>query len=232
VRAVIAERFFEIHKSLIPRHQRDITRLLAFIKALALLNLRHRQKINGSIVVNEQDVLEGFQLYLKVSKANELGLPPEVYNFFIKMKDSIPEHGLTRKEIQALYYRTFKRTIGKKRLNEYLNLLQSVGLLIEEPDPEDKRQKRFLPPPQGVFNFGAENDGSEGMENCEKINTPQGGGNTQTVLTEQEPYFLCCYFCGQPIYEPDWVTDQFTEQKPAHRSCYEKKFAELREDPS
>lgn len=178
IRAFIADRLFEIHKSLIPRHQRDITRLLALIKAHALLNLWHRQQINRSIVVNEDDALEGFNLYLKVSKANELGLPPEVYSIFNKIKDKIPEKGLTRKEIQALYYQIFNRTIGKKRLDEILGLLQSTGLLTEEPDPNDKRQKRWYLP-QGVFNFQVENNGLEAVETAEKINTLQGRYHTR-----------------------------------------------------
>jgi hypothetical protein len=186
MRAFIADRFFEIHKSLIPRHQRDITRLLALIKAHALLNMWHRQRLNESVIVNEDDILEGFNLYLKVSKANELGLPPEVYNIFVKIKDEIPETGYTRKELQALYYQTFNRTIGTKRLDEILVLLQSVGLLTEEPDPNDKRQKRFLPPPQGVFNFAVENDEKEDIENAQKIYAPQGGGNTQERSSVQE----------------------------------------------
>lgn len=177
--AVIAKRFFERHKNLIPRHQRDITRLLALIKAHALLNLWHRQRIGQSIVVNEDDVLAGFSLYLKVSNSNELGLPPEIYDVFLKVKDAIPENGVTRKEFQALYYKTFNRTIGKKRLEEVLTILQSVGLLSEELDPNDKRQKRYVVIGQGVFISETENHGLETFVTGEKINTPAPMTNPQ-----------------------------------------------------
>ncbi|MEM3880867.1 MAG: hypothetical protein QXD19_03875 [Candidatus Bathyarchaeia archaeon] len=172
LRAQIAERFMEQHKSLIPRHQRDISRLLALIKAHALLNLWQRERVENSLIVNYEDVLEGFRLYLGISRANEFGLPPEVYNIFEALRGEFPEDGLTRKEIHAAYYRVFRRTVGKKRLDEILNILQSVGLLTEEPDPNDKRQKRWYVP-QGVFIFEGENDGLEGTETAEKINTPR-----------------------------------------------------------
>lgn len=230
IRLFIADRFFEIHKSLIPRHQRDITRLLALIKAHALLNLWHRQQIDRSIVVNKDDALEGFNLYLKVSKANELGLPPEVYSIFNKIKDKIPENGLTRKEIQALYYQIFNRTIGKKRLDEILGLLLSVGLLTEELDPIDKRQKRFLPPPQGVFNFLTENNGLEAVETTEKINTPQGGGITKEPECKTSSLPVCgdCeHFHKQSCVHPSSNFDKLPSN--AAFACYCRSF-KLREE--
>jgi hypothetical protein len=46
---------------------------------------------------------------------------------------------------------------------------------------------------------------------------------------KEQPYFNQCYFCGQPIYKPDAVTNGFSENRPAHKGCYEKKFGELKE---
>ncbi len=43
----------------------------------------------------------------------------------------------------------------------------------------------------------------------------------------EQPYFSQCYFCGQPGYSDDWIANEFTENKPAHRECYEKKYGEL-----
>lgn len=173
LRVKIAQKFFETHNALIPRHQRDIGRLLALIKAHTLLNVWHRQRVEKAIIATEEDVQVGFSIYSEISTANELGLPPEVYNIYIKLKEQIPEEGVTRKDFQRLYYQTFYRTIGKKRLDEILSILQSVGLLTEEPDPNDRRQKLLIPTCQGVFNFGANNRHAEPTQ---KINTLQGGG--------------------------------------------------------
>ncbi|MBS7615006.1 hypothetical protein KEJ18_04670 [Candidatus Bathyarchaeota archaeon] len=213
-REKIAERFFEIHNSLIPRHQRDITRLLALIKAHAMLNLWHREKIelSGSVIVNEEDVNEGFKLYKEVSEANELGLPPEVYEIYKELEPKIPDEGITRKQFQALYYETFHRTMGKKRLEEILNLLESVGLFSQELDPNDKRQKLVLPTCRRVFISEAQTKGKEPQKTLiqnEKINTPQGVGNAFSpkfkdvdVLSvgNVKPRYtaLNCDRCGKP----------------------------------
>jgi putative DNA primase/helicase len=63
-------------------------------------------------------------------------------------------------------------------------------------------------------------------------------GTHGTAGTQQEvktPFFNSCYFCGQPIYESDAVTDGFTENKPAHKACYDERTQQLNqnfEEPS
>lgn len=187
LRNQIAERFFSSHNTLIPRHQRDIGRLLALIKAHAFLNLWHRETIDKAIIVNDQDVTEGFKLYGEISTANELGLPPEIYNIYTKIKDQIPDEGLTRKELQAVYYQTFHRTIGTKRLGHVTDILQTVGLLTEEIDQKDKRRTRFLLTPRGIYISGTDN---QHHNNVEKINTPEGVSKPQetklSVFNSQE----------------------------------------------
>jgi hypothetical protein len=181
LRAKIAEEFLSTHNSLIPRHQRDITRLLALIKAHALLNLWHRERIQDAIIVNADDTMEGFRLYNEVSTANELGLPPEVYNLFVEIKDRIPEAGATKKQLQALYYQVFHRTIGSKRLDGTLSLLQSVGLLTEERDPTNRSQKLFLPTCQRVCVDGDEADDAD---HGDGTHTPRGVGNREGRISE------------------------------------------------
>jgi P4 family phage/plasmid primase-like protien len=40
---------------------------------------------------------------------------------------------------------------------------------------------------------------------------------------------LVCYFCQKGIMDNDWTQDDFTENKPAHKKCYDEKKAQLRE---
>jgi len=148
MRKLIQTKFFELHPKdkLVPRNQRDITRVIAFIKAHALLNLWQRKHdiIKDVVYVNQEDVLVGFKLYERISKANELGLPPGVYDIYIRLlKDdpNLTESGISRKEFQRRYFALFQRILGKKRLEEIITLLESTGLIIEEPDPTDKRMK-------------------------------------------------------------------------------------------
>ena len=175
LRAKIADEFLGKRKNLIPRHMRDITRLLAMIKAHALLNLWHRTRVEDQIIVNDDDVIEGFRLYEQIGEANELGLPPEVFHIYQVITPLIPENGVTRRELNALYYKLFSRTMGSKRLQELLNLLFSVGLWTEEPDPNDKRLKRILPTGRGGYSL---EPSAEGIENGLKLYTPEGVGDT------------------------------------------------------
>lgn len=159
---IISERFFTMHKKLVPRNQRDITRLLCLIKAHALLNLWSRKHdiIQDVVYVSNEDVEAGFTLYKKISEANELGLPPEVHKIYLRfLQDAqMPETGITRKEFQHTFYQLFNRTLGKKRFEEVLNLLEATGLAMEEPDPTDRRQLRVI---------------------FHKINIPEGVGSAQ-----------------------------------------------------
>lgn len=153
LRAKIYDQFLEDHKNLIPRHQRDISRLLAIIKGHALLNYMHRERVDDSIIANEEDVAEGFKLYYQISEANELGLSPEVYNIYRKIKPYINENGITIQDFQRIYYEEFCKPIGYDSAREILQLLTSVGLLTEDRDPGDKRKSRYF-----AFKVGVNKD--------------------------------------------------------------------------
>ena len=155
-RSLIYQQFLEDHKFLVPRHQRDISRLLALIKAHALLNFMHRKRVNDSIIVEREDVEAGFQLYYGIAESNEIGLSPEIYNIYQKIKPHIPNEGIIRNDFQKIYFSIFHKPLGQKRCQEILDILTSCGLLIEDID-QDKRRKRYylaekiLPPSEGEY---------------------------------------------------------------------------------
>jgi len=220
LREKITKRFFEKHETLIPRHQRDIGRLLALVKAYALLNYGQRKRVEDAIIVNEEDVQVGFNLYEEISTANELGLSPEVYNIYVKLKEQIQDEGITRKELQTLYYKTFHRTIGKKRLKEILEILQSVGLIMEEPDPNDRRRSLFLLTCRGVF---ISNNDGEHVKSNGKINTPQGVSTQKNegLLTPQRVFNSepsICWICHKLLPE-DLRNTTVHEGKTCHVEC-------------
>ena len=39
---------------------------------------------------------------------------------------------------------------------------------------------------------------------------------------------LCCFFCGKPINENNWLSDSFTENKPCHKKCYDDTKAQIK----
>jgi hypothetical protein len=142
-RAFIYQQFVEDHKYLIPRHQRDISRLLALIKAHALLNFMHRKRVDDHIIIEREDVEAGFKLYYGISEANEMGLSPEIYDIYCKVKPFIDEQGIDNNEFQRIYFKVFHKSLGMTRSWEILKALTSCGLLLEDSDKEDKRKKRY-----------------------------------------------------------------------------------------
>lgn len=46
------------------------------------------------------------------------------------------------------------------------------------------------------------------------------GKTSQT--SQEQPFFQHCVLCGKPIWTDNWVTDEFTNYKPAHPECYQK----------
>jgi len=147
----IYEHFMETHRFLIPRHQRDITRLMAIIKGHALLNFKTRKRIEDSIYVREEDVAAGFQLYLTVSEANEIGLSPELFTVHKKLELHIRDTvaGITRKEFQKLYFDEFHKIIGRESADGILKAWESAGLIISQQDSLDKRLVRYVYPDMG-----------------------------------------------------------------------------------
>jgi hypothetical protein len=146
----IKEIFFSNHKILQPRHQRDIKRLISLIKSLALLNLWHRQTEDiGVILTSDEDIKEGFRLWKEISFSQELNLPPYTYKIFQEIIIPLYQEkqaGLSRKEIMQGYLRTYNRPIAEWQLRrEIIPMLEMAGLITQEQDPDDKRNKLIIP---------------------------------------------------------------------------------------
>jgi hypothetical protein len=147
----VYDRFIKEHAYLMPRHQRDFPRIFSLIKAHALLNCFHREKIlNGNgdqplaIMATEADIEAGFELYKRIGQSNELGLSPYIYKVYDKIFKPLlsPHVGVSRKQIQARYYAVFhKMPQGRSLENEIIPQLEAAGLIEQRPDPEDRRSK-------------------------------------------------------------------------------------------
>ncbi len=145
----VYDRFMEKHGRLAPRHQRDISRVIALAKASALLNWAHRESPSpGSIVATLEDIDAGFAWYGKVRDANELGLPPAIYDLWLNIINPLlikTPTGITRRQILTAYHEYTGRFMSDQKLRkEILPSLESAGLTIEEPDPVDRRNKLLM----------------------------------------------------------------------------------------
>ncbi|MEM3579592.1 MAG: hypothetical protein QXL54_05165 [Candidatus Bathyarchaeia archaeon] len=136
--------FLRIHQNLIPRNQRDISRVLALIKGYALLNFMHRKREGNTIIATEEDVQVGFKLYQGVSEANEHGLSPEIWNIYKTIKPYFNEKGLTRRDFQQIYFQKFHKPIGYDYAGLILKTLAGTGLITEEADANDRRVIRYM----------------------------------------------------------------------------------------
>jgi hypothetical protein len=146
------ERFLEKHKVLIPRHQRDLRRLIALIKAHALLNCfsretqeAHNPAPHKIIAATQEDIDAGFQLYEEIRIPNEMGVTPEVLEIYQNLIEPKTE-GLSFKDILETYGKHYSRLLSFYRLQkEIIPSLLGAGLITEEQDPHDKRKKIFYP---------------------------------------------------------------------------------------
>jgi hypothetical protein len=167
--AKIVEKFITKYPKLKPRHARDLERLVSLAQALALFNLWHRKKdAEGNIYVNEEDIENAFAIYGEIAECQELGIPPYLHQMFkdiieplyleknseckggegtleryseYRSGEGTPK-GLARKEIIARHFDVYGRPLPEWLLRqEILPTLESVGLVFEEEDPDNRRRK-------------------------------------------------------------------------------------------
>ena len=144
------DRFRELHPTLQPRHQRDYRRLLALIKAHALLNYSTRKEHPEepkTIIANDDDIEAAFKLYEQIYRSNELGLPPEIYEIWVQVIEplvaelKIDDFGVSKEDLMKEYYKVYHRTLSDERLRRVvLPQLEGAGLIVLEKDPSDKRK--------------------------------------------------------------------------------------------
>ncbi len=154
----IKDLFLSEYKVLKPRHQRDIKRVISLVKALALLNLWWRKREGQVITANDEDINNAFDLWKQISESQEYNLPPYIYNIYKDViipacKDKNPDlkpgmepRGLTRQEVLKKHYSLRGRMLDSCKLRqEILPMLEMAGLIYQEIDPNDKRQKLVYP---------------------------------------------------------------------------------------
>jgi hypothetical protein len=149
---VVYDRFRKEHLYLIPRYQRDFPRIFSFIKAHVLLNCFNREKIDShTIMATIVDIDAGFALYKEVELSNELGLSPYIFRIFVDVIAPLLSYdgigkGVSREEIMRKHYEIRYKTLSPETLKrEIIPQLELVGLILQEPDPDDKRKLLIYP---------------------------------------------------------------------------------------
>jgi hypothetical protein len=182
----LKEMFMARHKRLKPRHQRDIGRIIALTKSLALLNLWFRKREKSTIITNNEDLLEAFVIWDKISVSQELNLPPYIYNLYTEvileawynknptygeqLNTDVIFWGLSRQEIMQKHFDVYGRPLPDWQLRQQiLPMLQTAGLIIEEPDPEDKRKMLVFVSAASSTDEHTNSESGAGVMNTEEL---------------------------------------------------------------
>ncbi|MDP2638170.1 MAG: hypothetical protein Q8P26_03860 [Candidatus Levybacteria bacterium] len=154
---LIEQRFFEKVKSLKPRHQRDIGRIISIIKVSALLNLWHREREGLTLIANQEDIEQAFVMWNLIWESQELNLPPYVYDMYKDVIVSAYSNknsgsgggvglGLTRQEILQKHFDIYGRFLPDWQLRQHIiPMLETSGLITQEADQNDKRKILIYP---------------------------------------------------------------------------------------
>ncbi len=147
----IKERFLKFGKRLQPRHQRDIKKLFALIKAFTLLNLWFRERQGDVLVADDKDIENALKLWDQISPSQELNISPYLYGIYKDVivpayneKNTDPFNdkvGLSRQEIMDKHYQVYQRFLDQNTLRQQiLPMLETAGLIYQEKDKEDYRK--------------------------------------------------------------------------------------------
>lgn len=179
--ATIERRFLSHVQSTKPRHQRDVSHLLSIIKCITLLNVWYRRDDTGKIVATQSDIDQGFEVWQKLNKSQELNLPPYTYEFYKKYivpiyvaknegrelnsKTNGNEAGVSRKEIINRHFELEGSLPNDDILRrQILPMLEMQGLITQEKDPFDKRNKLIFPQLIEPEQYSGEHGGSTHAE--------------------------------------------------------------------
>ena len=156
----IKERFYKAFPKLRQRHARDFTHLQQLIKVIALLNLWHRKQSDGSIVANQSDIDQAFELWEQLAQSQNLGIPPTAIHFYKTyilptFYDLVAAHpntdpysiGVSREQLSREYLHLEKTTLPETYLRkEILPQLEASGLITQQvPEIGDRRTKLIYP---------------------------------------------------------------------------------------
>jgi hypothetical protein len=103
-------------------------------------------------LATQADIDAGFDLYSEIELSNELGLSPYVYDIFSDVfapllnNTKVTEIGVTREDILKKHYEVRHKALSPETLKrEIIPQLELVGILLQKPDPDDKRRLLIYP---------------------------------------------------------------------------------------
>lgn len=152
---------YDTKKSIKPRQQRDIKKVICLIKGFALFNVWFRKREDDQIYATEEDILEAFKLWDSISLGQEFGLAPYTYTLYTdiiiplwkKLADDVYStidtfqgDGINRKDILKKHSEIYGRPLSMIYLRQHiLPQLEQAGLIAQEKSKSDGRQMVVFP---------------------------------------------------------------------------------------
>jgi hypothetical protein len=113
-----------------------------------------REKRGNVIISNGDDLKNAFEIWESISESQELNLPPYVLNLFkdvIVAAYEIKQQGLSRQDIMTKHFEVYGRFIPDWQLRQWIiPMLETSGLISQEPDQTDKRKILIVPTNQSL----------------------------------------------------------------------------------
>ena len=152
--AYIKEEFLRRNPYLVPRYTRDFPRLIALAKGHALLNFMHRRTEKVDVIeANRRDIEVALELYDHIAQANELGLPPQLLEWYNQVLVPIWQSQAEvadRKSVLRKHLEVYHQPLNRHRLEvEFIPSLESANLVAPEQDPDDRRRVLYVPLREG-----------------------------------------------------------------------------------
>lgn len=176
---LIKELYLSKRKVLKPRHQRDIGKIISLIKSMALLNLWFRERDADSIIVSQEDIINAFEIWDRLSESQEYNLPPYIFNFywdvvvpcFLEKKESgSDEKGVRKQELMQKHKTVYGTYVEDWKLRqELLPMLETSGLISTDSNERDKRVTLIIPQ---ILKRGGESSELDGrVDNSDLVET-------------------------------------------------------------
>lgn len=182
-----------------PKDQRDMKRVMSFVKAFAILNFFQKKKDGSVIFAEDCDIEQAFNVWNKVSFCQELSIPPYIYKYYLEVVMPIyleknnregslivcKDKGINKRELRKKNKQVYGTLISDRKLRGILQILDDTGLIILETDPDDKRQE-LVYLSENVEKDGTNSVTNDGVDMEEKY-SDEGGGESEVNDIRDSP---------------------------------------------
>lgn len=145
------QRYLNLHEKLMSRDTRDVGKLMNIIKCHALLNLWHRKRDDNYLWADQNDIEAGFRIWEKVGPSQAHNVPPLAYEIYQEtilpafIEVGCERRGVSKAEIMSFHFKKRGSMLNGTTLREATEALTAAGLLVQEENPRDRRERLYKP---------------------------------------------------------------------------------------